>query len=89
MDDYKVKDTIDTIDELYGSIPGKHSFVRFLYSIEQLGHSYTNMWVEYPRLLGGVMTKPANWFGRTKDVAYVVGHVIQFIPLIPIVWVLV
>ena len=49
--------------------------VRLLWTLEQVGHAYTNMDVENLRVLYPSLKEPSGY--KTKDKAYILGHITQ------------
>lgn len=77
MSDYK--DRLNVAKKEYISTDGDgEAGVRLIWTLKQVGHSYTNMDVENLRFLFPIMQKDA-FFG--KDWAYIIGHVTQLLIL--------
>lgn len=73
------KDRLNVAKKEYISTDGDgEAGVRLIWTLKQVGHSYTNMDVENLRFLFPIMRKEAV-FG--KDWAYVIGHVTQLLVL--------
>ncbi len=49
--------------------------VRLLWALAQVGHAYTNMDVENLRVLYPSLKEPSGY--KTKDKAYILGHITQ------------
>lgn len=66
---------------LYVSAEAPHeTHTRLLWCLEQVGHAYTNIPVECLRSAYRSLQTPMTLFGRTKDRAYWLGHLIQLFP---------
>ena len=73
------KDRLNVAKKEYISTDGDgEAGVRLIWTLKQVGHSYTNMDVENLRFLFPTMRREAV-FG--KDWAYVIGHVTQLLVL--------
>ena len=83
MSDYKDRLKIAKKSYIATDGPGEAG-VRFLWTIEQLGHSYTNMDVENLRVLFPEYMTQVTFLG--KDRAYIIGHITQFFVIPTIVF---
>ena len=83
MTDYK--DRLEIAKKSYVATDGDgEAFIRFLWCVRQVGHSWTNMDVENLRFLFPKFQQESPFGG--KDWAYVVGHVTQLVIIPTIVF---